>query len=122
VAKQPPILRLRLTGLGYVFLGLQCHVAGLGRTGEMGRLQEPRKLAKSCAGSWQPSSCWQSTVSKGPVFEAGERETWNISITDLGEQAGSGEQGVTTTMIPRVKITIHVFLNANRNIVHTIYP
>jgi hypothetical protein len=31
-------------------------------------------------------------VSKGPIFETGERETWNISITDQGEFNGSAKQ------------------------------
>jgi hypothetical protein len=90
-AKRPPILRLRLTGPAYVFLGRQRRADGLGRTGEMGRLQEPRKLSKPCASSWLPPDCWQSTAPNGPASEVGDRETWNISITDRGEPIGSTE-------------------------------
>jgi hypothetical protein len=61
-------------------------VDGLGRIGEMGSLHELRKLERSRAGDWQ------STVSNGPNFESGERETWNMSITDRGENFGSTEQ------------------------------
>jgi hypothetical protein len=52
----------------------------------MGSLHELRKLERSRAGDWQ------STVSNGSNFESGERETWNMSITDWGEIFGSTKQ------------------------------
>jgi hypothetical protein len=36
-------------------------------------------------------TCWLSMTPNEPIFETGERETGNISITDLREYDGSTE-------------------------------
>jgi hypothetical protein len=53
----------------------------------MGRRQDPRKLAKSRGAKEPIPVCRPSTI-----FEIGESDTWNISITEREECVGTTEQ------------------------------